>query len=102
MPNARCILPSRRRRRDIPRDGVCPAASGRQVMTSADDATATGAQNVKLNRASLWMAPRLSVVVVTLSVRRAGPVEEIVRFVGNQRRLIDGAARSCKGGPLWS
>src|SRR6516164_2373158 len=34
MPNARCILPSRRRRRDIPRDGVCPAASGRQVMTS--------------------------------------------------------------------
>src|SRR6516165_6918406 len=34
MPNARCILPSRRRRRDIPRDGACPAASGGQVMTS--------------------------------------------------------------------
>src|SRR6516162_8876245 len=34
MPNARYILPSRRRRRDIPRDGACPAASGRQVRTS--------------------------------------------------------------------
>src|SRR6478752_390660 len=34
MPNARCILPSRQRRRAIPRDGVCPAVSGRQVMTS--------------------------------------------------------------------
>src|SRR5262249_57368613 len=44
-----------------------------------------------------WWAQRLSVAVLTPAVRRAGPVEEIIRFVENQLLIADGRGGAAAG-----
>ena len=69
---------------------------------SSNPAPSTGESGANLTSGTSPIEDRLSVVVVILAVRGVGPVEEIVRFVGNQRRLADGrrgAAAGHRGDP---
>ena len=69
MPNAKCILPSRRRPWNIPRDGVCPAESGRPAMTSPIIKTWPEFVNALCSMCCFW--PTRRPLQMTADLRRA-------------------------------